>query len=138
VAGAVLSGLGFTDSELSILIVDDEEMARLNGQYRQMNTPTDVLAFPLLEGDFGNILPELLGDVVISVETAQVMSHLHHRPLPAILDLLLVHGILHLVGYDHERDPDEARRMEERSLELLKMLGHAEESFGWYMKGRGE
>ena len=66
--------MGFTDSELSILIVDDEEMARLNGQYRQMNTPTDVLAFPLLEGEFGNILPELLGDVVISVETAQVMS----------------------------------------------------------------
>jgi probable rRNA maturation factor len=138
VAGAILSGLGFTDSELSIVIVDDEAMASLNGQYRQVNTPTDVLAFPLLEGEYGDILPELLGDVVISAETAQVMSRLHHRPLPAILDLLLVHGILHLVGHDHERDPDEARRMEEKSLELLRMLGHAEESFGWYVKGSDE
>jgi probable rRNA maturation factor len=138
VAGAILNGLGFTDSELSIVIVDDEEMARLNGQYRQLNTPTDVLAFPQLEGEFGDTLPELLGDVVISAETAQAMSHLHHCPLPAILDLLLVHGILHLVGYDHERDPDEAGRTEEKSLELLQMLGHTEESFGWYLKGSDE
>lgn len=138
VAGEILKGLGFTDSELSIVIVDDEEMARLNWQYRQVNAPTDVLAFPLLEGEFGDIHPDLLGDVVISAPTAQVMSRDHHCPLPTILDLLMVHGILHLIGYDHEGDPRKARRMEEKSLELLKKLGHTQEHYEWYMKPSDE
>ena len=137
-AGEILSGLGFTDAELSIVIVSDEEMALLNGQYRQVAAPTDVLAFPLLEGEFGDVLPEMLGDVVISAPTARAMSRDHCCPLPAILDLLLVHGILHLVGYDHESDPEQARRMENKSLELLKMLGHVEQSFEWYMGGTDE
>lgn len=113
-------------------------MAVLNRQYRQVNGTTDVLSFPLREGEFGDIGPELLGDVVISAPTAQVMSQDHRCPLPAILDLLLVHGILHLVGYDHEAGPGEALRMEEKSLELLKMLGHVEEGFEWYMRGSDE
>lgn len=134
-AGEILSGLGFTDAELSIVIVDDEEMALLNGQYRHVAAPTDVLAFPLLEGEFGDVLPEVLGDVVISAPTAQVMSRDHGCPLSGILDLLLVHGILHLVGYDHERNADEALRMERKSLEILRSLGHDRESFAWYMGG---
>ena len=116
------------------MIVNDEEMALLNRQYRQVAAPTDVLAFPLLEGEFGDILPQLLGDVVISAATAQIMSRNHCCPLPAILDLLLVHGILHLVGYDHERNAGEALRMEEKSLEILKHLGHDQENFTWYTK----
>jgi probable rRNA maturation factor len=137
-AEEILNGLGFTDTELSIAIVDDGEMAQLNMQYRQVNKPTDVLAFPMLEGEFADVLPELLGDVVISAPTAQLMSRQHHRPLSMVLDLLLVHGILHLLGYDHERGEEEARRMEDRSLGLLKMLGHSEESFDWYMERRDE
>lgn len=113
-------------------------MARLNREYRQVDAPTDVLAFPLWEGEFGEIHPELLGDVVISAPTAQVMSRDHHCSGAAILDLLLVHGILHLVGYDHERDAGEARRMKDKSLELLRMLGHSQETFEWYMERSDE
>jgi len=135
VAGEILSGLGFTEAELSIVIVDDEEMTLLNGQYRHVAAPTDVLAFPLLEGEFGDVLPEVLGDVVISAPTARVMSREHGCPLTAMLDLLLVHGILHLIGYDHERNAGEALRMERKSLEILKALGHDRERFAWYMGG---
>lgn len=110
-------------------------MNRLNLQYRQVNTSTDVLAFPMLEGECGDIVPDLLGDVVISAPTARGMSQLHHSSLPRVLDLLLVHGILHLLGYDHEHSEEEACRMEEKTLELLRMLGHAQERFDWYLKG---
>lgn len=134
VAARILNGLGFTEAELSILIVDDEEMARLNREYRQLPTPTDVLSFPLREGEFGDIQPDLLGDVVISAPTAMVMSQEHRCPLPAILDLLLVHGILHLLGYDHEGNPPEALRMEKKSMEILKALGHDGENFEWYLR----
>ncbi len=126
--------MGFTEAELSILIVDDEEMSRLNREYRQIPTPTDVLSFPLREGEFGDIQPDLLGDVVISAPTAMVMSQGHRCPLPTILDLLLVHGILHLLGYDHEGNTTEALRMEKKSMEILKALGHDGESFEWYLR----
>ena len=137
VAAEILNDLGFTNTELSILIVDDEEMTRLNMQYRQVNASTDVLAFPMLEGECGDIFPELLGDLVISAPTAQGMSRYHHCTLTMVMDLLLVHGILHLLGYDHERGEDEACRMEEKSLELLRMLGNSQEAFEWYLK-KGE
>ena len=83
-----------------MVLVDDATMAMLNQTYRGVAAPTDVLAFPMLEGRFRHISPDVLGDVVISTETAQ-------RQAPAAGDLrgelacLLVHGILHLVGYDH-------------------------------------
>ena len=134
-AAEILNGLGFTDAELSILIVDDEEMTHLNTQYRQMRATTDVLAFPMLEGEGGDVLPDLLGDVVISAPTARSMSRRHHCSLAMVMDLLLVHGILHLVGYDHERGEEEGRLMEEKTVALLGMLGHSREGFEWYMKG---
>ena len=109
-------------------------MTRLNLQYRQVNRSTDVLAFPMLEGEYGDISVELLGDIVISAPTARGMSRLHHCSLPTVLDLLLVHGTLHLLGYDHERGEEEACRKEEKTLELLPMLGHAQEEFDWYLK----
>src|SRR5512137_667582 len=83
-AGEILNGLGFTDAELSIVIVDDEEMTLLNTQYRQVNATTDVLAFPMLEGECGDISPELLGDIVISAPTAQGMSRRHHCALTMV------------------------------------------------------
>jgi probable rRNA maturation factor len=126
--------LGFTDAELSVVIVDDEEMERLNGEYRNVHSSTDVLSFPMNEGEFGDICPELLGDVVISAPTALLMSEQNHCPFEAVVDLLLVHGILHLTGYDHEKGPDESRRMKEKSLELLMQFGHPADSFDWYME----
>lgn len=125
--------MGYTDAELSIVVVDDEEMARINLEYRQVDSTTDVLSFPMQEGEFGEICPEMLGDVVISAPTAQLMSTENNCPLPSVLDLLLVHGILHLLGYDHETGEEDARRMKEKTLELLSRLGHSEENFNWYL-----
>ncbi len=120
--------------ELSLLIVNDKEMARLNLEYRHVDVPTDVLSFPMLEGEFGDVCPELLGDVVISRETAGMMSDERGMSLEAIEDLLLVHGILHLVGFDHEKSSEEAEVMERKTLELLALLGHSSEDFFWYMR----
>jgi probable rRNA maturation factor len=124
--------LGYTDSELSILVVDDEEMRNINRQYRQVDASTDVLSFPMGEGEFGDVEPDLLGDVVISAPTAAAMSEEHGCPLTSVLDLLLIHGILHLLDYDHEKSDTEASRMIGKTLQLLAELGHAEESFDWY------
>jgi probable rRNA maturation factor len=124
--------LGFTEAELSILIVDDGEMARLNRQYRQIAHTTDVLSFPMLEGEFGEISPEMLGDVVISAQTAGTMSEETGAAIASVLDLLLVHGILHLLGLDHEAGPVEAKEMRRKTEELLAMLGHCGEEFEWF------
>jgi len=131
-AEEILSALGYTDAELSIAIVDDEEMTRLNRQYRQMDSTTDVLSFPMGEGEFSNICPEMLGDVVISAPTAHLMSLHHGCTLGSVLDLLLVHGILHLLGHDHQEEEDCAA-MNAKSIDLLKMLGHSETGFGWFL-----
>jgi len=133
-ADAILSALGYTDDvELSIVLVDDEEMTDLNREYRGVDSTTDVLSFSQAEGEFGDVCPELLGDVVISAPTAQAMSELHGCPLASVLDLLLVHGILHLTGYDHERGEEEARGMKEETLRILSGLGHSRSDFDWYL-----
>ncbi|MCU0573278.1 MAG: rRNA maturation RNase YbeY [Syntrophobacteraceae bacterium] len=133
-AAKILSVLGYTDSELSILVVDDEEMRRINREYRDVDASTDVLSFPMHEGEFGDVAPELLGDVVISAPMAAFMAGEHGCPLSSVLDLLLVHGVLHLGGYDHERSPGEATRMLNKTVELLAELGHPAESFSWYFQ----
>jgi probable rRNA maturation factor len=124
--------LGYTESELSVLIVDDVEMARLNDTYRQIGHTTDVLSFPMLEGEFVGIAPEMLGDVVISAQTAQAMSLETGTGFESVLNLLLVHGILHLLGIDHEAGPAEAKEMKMKTAELLAMLGHGGEEFEWF------
>ncbi len=121
-AQAVLNALDSPDGELSILIVDDPQIAAFNKKYLNRHGPTNVIAFPMNEGDFGNLNPHLLGDVVISVETANREGDEAGISTQARLSQLLVHGILHLFGYDHEEDDREARRMEEKSSELLEML----------------
>lgn len=134
-AAKILSALGYTDSELSILVVDDEEMRRINREYRDVDASTDVLSFPMHEGEFGDVAPELLGDVVISAPMAASMAEEHGCPLSSVLDLLLVHGILHLGGYDHEGSRREAARMLAETVELLGELGHPAESFSWFFQG---
>ncbi len=119
------------------MVVDDEEMARINKEYRQIDATTDVLSFAMAEGEYGDVWPQLLGDVVISAPTAELMSRQQHCPLPTVTDLLLVHGILHLVGYDHEQDAAAAQLMQAKTLELLQILGHTEESFDWYLQPAG-
>jgi probable rRNA maturation factor len=122
-ARKILNALAFPEGELSIVVVDDEEMSSLNWRYLKRRGPTNVLAFPMREGEFGEVQPNLLGDVVISVPTARREAEGAGISLEAMIDRLLVHGILHLLGYDHERDEPAARDMEERSAELLALLG---------------
>jgi len=125
-ARRVLLEMGFVKAELSLLLVDDEPMRRLNARYRSIDRPTDVLAFAMSEGPFSEMNPHLLGDVVISTETALAQARKASRRVNAELDALLVHGILHLIGYDHERSRADARLMREKERRLLHILNAGE------------
>jgi len=111
--------------ELSILLVDDPHIAALNHDYLHRIGPTNVIAFPMRSGDFSDINPNLLGDVVISVDTAWRESREADVGLDERVVELLVHGILHLFGYDHEKSESEARRMEDKQLELSRRIADA-------------
>jgi pyridoxine 5-phosphate synthase len=111
------------DAEVSIVFLDDAEMTAYNEQYRHKQGPTNVLSFPAMDGksDFPSPGNEL-GDILISVETARREAanqghSLHHR-----LVELIIHGMLHLIGYDHERSEEEAVRMWDFEKELFKQL----------------
>ena len=121
-AQAILNALGSPDGELSILLLDDPQIAVLNKNYLQREGPTNVIAFPMREGAFAEISPDLLGDVVISLETAEKEGLAAGMSLESRLDELVVHGILHLFGYDHETCEKKAQQMEAKSRELLKRL----------------
>ena len=122
-AQAILDALDSPDAELSIAIVDDDEIAMLNRTYLDRQGPTNVIAFAMREGAHADISPQLLGDVVISIETAHRESQeAGMNPLKRF-DQLLVHGILHLFGYRHESDEKEAARMEKKGEELLQLIG---------------
>ncbi len=114
--------MGYPDAELSILIVDDQQIADLNRQYLNRDGPTNVLAFSLREGLFTDMAPGLLGDVVISVETAHRQAQDAGLSMQDYFDQLLIHGILHLLGYNHENSKSEARKMEKKTNQLLKVI----------------
>jgi probable rRNA maturation factor len=104
-------------SELSIKLADDAEMSALNGAWRGQARPTDVLSFSLVEGDYSDYRGELLGDIVIGVETAARQAREQHRSLEEVVTRLLIHGILHLLGHDHAQDEGARRmRVEERRM----------------------
>jgi rRNA maturation RNase YbeY len=120
-AARVLAELGHRGSELSLALVSDAEIAALNSAWRRKRGPTDVLAFPLLEGEHAERAGALLGDVVISLETAARQARAGGRTLDAELARLLVHGVLHLLGHDHLR-PAEMRAMRAEERRLLRAL----------------
>jgi probable rRNA maturation factor len=113
----VLREVGHSSSELSIAIVLDDEIAALNSERRGKRSATDVLSFSLLEGEHSDHRGKLLGDVVIGIETAARQARAAHRGLEEEVARLLIHGILHLLGWDHE-EPAEGKlmRAEERRL----------------------
>jgi len=113
----VLREVGQSKSELSIAIVLDDEIAALNSEHRGKRSATDVLSFSLLEGEHSDQRGKLLGDVVIAIETAARQARAAHRGLDEEVARLLIHGILHLLGWNHE-EPAEAKlmRAEERRL----------------------
>lgn len=114
--------MGYDKHELSVVITDDKEIMELNQLHRGIAKPTNVLSFSMLEGEFSEITPGLLGDLVISVETAEREAVEAGITLDERMSQLMVHGILHLVGFDHELGEDEAMEMEQKSLELLRLI----------------
>lgn len=122
-AERILSALGYIDSELSVTIVGDRSMRCLNREYRSIDKPTNVLSFAMSEGDFSEMNPHLLGDVVISADTASREADEQGITFSERLGFLLLHGILHVTGYDHERSgEEEAKRMERKQQQLFVLL----------------
>jgi probable rRNA maturation factor len=107
---------------LSLLLVDDDQIASLNREYLGREGPTNVISFPMQEGEFSHISPDLLGDVVISVETACREAETAGIEPDRRIAELLVHGVLHLFGYDHEAEDSDAKAMWEKSREMLEIL----------------
>ncbi len=107
-------------AQVTVVLVGDRAMRGLNRRWRGIDRTTDVLSFPQLEGPGGGLHPELLGDVVISVPAAGRQAGAGGCCLSAELDRLLVHGLLHLVGYEHEGDPAGARAMRRREEAILR------------------
>lgn len=121
----VLSAVGESRSELSLELIGERRMRRLNREYRKKDRPTDVLAFPIREA----VMPrgmrpvtQMLGDVVISLPTAVRQAREARRSIDDELAMLLVHGVLHLCGYDHERNQREAARMARRERALFHWI----------------
>ncbi len=114
--------MGSPDSELSVLLLDDTAMAGLNQHYLNREGPTNVIAFPMTEGEFSGITPGLLGDVVISLDTAAREAEAVELSISSRFKELLIHGMLHLFGYDHVAEEARARRMEEKSRELFEKV----------------
>ncbi len=122
----ILSALGYPEAQLSILIVDDDQIATLNLTYLSHAGPTNVISFPMQEGRYTDITPDLLGDVVISADTAHREAVDAGMAMTTRFNQLLIHGILHLVGYDHVNSKAAAAVMEQKSNELKELIGKEE------------
>ena len=121
VARAVLGYLDLQQAELSILLCDDDTIHPLNRDYRGKDKPTDVLSFAQREGEFAFLDDNVLGDVIISMDTTLRQATERQHSVETELRVLLVHGILHLLGYDHIED-DEAEVMEAKEREILTVI----------------
>ncbi|MDA8082423.1 MAG: rRNA maturation RNase YbeY [Nitrospiraceae bacterium] len=120
-----LLSLGLQRSELSIVFVGDAEMRKLNRLYRQIDRTTDVLSFPLTETGFPRP-GDPLGDIVVSMPKATAQAAEYGVSLRDEILRLLVHGLLHLVGYDHERNTYQKRRMQKKERELLDAVAQVD------------
>ena len=119
----ILKILDCADKEISLSFVDDEKIKQLNKQYLGRDKATNVLSFSLQEGECGNINPQILGDVVISVETAQKDAVKGKLNIEQEIDFLLIHGILHLLGYNHENTTKkETNKMRQKEKELFNTI----------------
>ncbi len=118
-ARRVLEALDLDEPELSIVLTDDARIKALNATWRDKDVATDVLSFPQQEDE--DVVGGLLGDLVISVETAAAQAAEVGHDLQTELRVLLVHGLCHLLGYDHLA-PDEAAAMRDEEQRLLTVL----------------
>lgn len=115
----VQEGINKVPVEISILLVDNARIKELNKEYLGRSRVTDVISFRMWEGPFYKLHPELLGDIVISVEQAQCQARRLHRDFKKEVWLYLIHGLLHLVGYEDDTLRN-SRRMHRRSLDILR------------------
>jgi probable rRNA maturation factor len=118
----LLSAAHLDDAEVSVLLVGDRAMRSLNRVYRDKDRTTDVLSFALREGAFGSVQRHVLGDIVVSLPAAARQAREAGGTLQKEVDRLLVHGLLHLLGYDHERGEARARTMRAAERRLLGVL----------------
>jgi probable rRNA maturation factor len=121
----LLRQLDCPDKELSLLFVNDKTIQLLNKQYLGKDRPTNVLSFSLQEGKYNYINPHLLGDIVISVDTALKDATAAGLSLEEEIDVLITHGLLHLLGYNHENTTaEETRKMRVKERKLLRTLNY--------------
>ena len=102
--------------------MDDPQIEELNQQYLNRQGPTNVIAFAMREGEFADVSPYLLGDVVISMDTAAKEAQIAATSMERRFNELLVHGVLHLMGFDHETSEEDAQVMEDMSREILALI----------------
>jgi probable rRNA maturation factor len=112
-AKAMLRALQLNNEEVSLLLTTDEQIQELNKTYRHKDKPTDVLAFAQREGEFGALAGALLGDVIVSIPTAARQAARTKRDLLSEVTMLMAHGILHLLGWDHETAAKDRRMRRE-------------------------
>jgi probable rRNA maturation factor len=123
--GADLDEVGFGEAELAVMLTDDSGIRTLNLNWRGIDKPTNVLSFPALQPPTGrepDDAPRMLGDIAIAYETTRREADQEQKPFSHHLSHLAVHGFLHLVGYDHEKD-GEAEVMESLERDVLAQLG---------------
>jgi probable rRNA maturation factor len=121
----LLKELGSKDSEVSLLLVDDDQIREFNKNYLQRDRPTNVISFAMTEGAFGDVHPEILGDIILSVETAARDAIACDIDFMDEVEFLLIHGLLHLLGYNHENaENQEAEKMKKLERKLFFLRRH--------------
>jgi len=123
-ARRILKILGYEGYELTVVLVDDREITRLNRQYFRRKRPTNVISFPLMDDSPVSLRSRNLGDVVISAETARRDAEEIGKKAEEEILFLLIHGILHLTGYDHGATKGERLYMEAKEREIFSLLKH--------------
>jgi probable rRNA maturation factor len=119
----LLKELNYGEIEISLLLVDDDQIREINRTYLKRDRPTNVISFSMREGSFGHVHPEILGDIILSTETAARDARTFHLDFMDEMEFLLIHGLLHLIGYNHENTgAEETEKMKIRERELFFML----------------
>ena len=124
-AAAEIAGADVGDAELAVMLTDDSGIRTLNNNWRGIDKPTNVLSFPALQPTgtaTPSDVPRMLGDIAIAYETTRKEADDEQKPFDHHLSHLAIHGFLHLIGYDHEKD-DDAEAMEGLEQEILAQLG---------------
>jgi probable rRNA maturation factor len=115
--------LNVKDKEVSLVFMDNDGIQEINRDYLNRDRPTNVISFAIGEGEFGSLNPQLLGDIIVSTERALSDAKQSDIPFTDEMAFLIIHGLLHLIGFDHEGVPEsEATLMKQKEQELFSVL----------------